>query len=1048
MEYSNHPHRNTEHPEHRWSTGCLQQSLMEAPGPSAAVEPVPVSSTCSSRLSHPVPACGGGPGVFQAYPPGEHSSCSASTSPDESFIPSNNSTSTSDHSLSVYYQNVRGLRTKTTQLRLQLSSCDYDVLLLSETWLRPDIENAEFASEYTVFRCDRSELTSEFSRGGGVLIAVSNRFKCESVPLTNSERLEQIAVRIKLKDRFLYVVVIYLPPRSSLELYNTHARSVLQTIDLLSDNDILLTVGDYNLSELNWHFDVDINGYVPTNASTEHDFALVEDLFSAGLQQINSCVNANGRLLDLAFANLPENLDLLEPSVPLLPVDSHHPPFIVLLDVRCHTLTTPSDSGRNCNFDFRNCNFENLDNVLSTIEWDLLLGSTVDELLSNFYFKLHEVFQEHVPRKRPASNSVFTKPWWSPDLRNLRNILRKLRNRYFKSKSELDKIQLREMENTYKNLLESTYENYMSMVQANVKNNPSLFWNFVKRQRSANRIPTNVRYAGSTAVTNSDAAELFAEFFESVFTKVSPVPRADRFQDVPSYDISIPELQFSVEDVLIALKELDVNKGPGADNLPPLLLKKCASTLVYPITAIFNKSLLERKFPTAWKTAIIVPIHKSGSQNVVENYRGVSILCCLSKVFEKLIHKMMYHAASSIISEFQHGFVKNRSTTSNLMCYVTAVSRAMESHQQVDAIYVDFAKAFDTVPHMTIIDKMEHLGFPIWLTTWLFSYLTNREAYVTVNAAHSRPLEISSGVPQGSVLGPLIFIIFVNDLILKLSSLKLAFADDLKMYRIISSALDCVILQNDIDTLIVWCGDNGMRINSSKCKAISFSRSPAPRMHHYAIGAIELERVSEICDLGVTIDSKLRFNKHISIITAKAWSTLGFIRRHAADFTDIHALKTLFCALVRSILEYAAPVWSPYHLTQNIQMERVQKCFVRFALRHLPWRDPENLPCYPDRCKLIGLDILSARRVKLQQLFIFDVISGNMACPSILAEIPLYVPPRALRSVPFLAIPAHSTTYGQNNPFTSCLRVFNNVSVLFEFNMSKTVFKNRLRNLE
>lgn len=267
----------------------------------------------------------------------------------------------------------------------------------------------------------------------------------------------------------------------------------------------------------------------------------------------------------------------------------------------------------------------------------------------------------------------------------------------------------------------------------------------------------------------------------------------------------------------------------------------------------------------------------------------------------------------------------------------------------------------------------------------------------------------------------------MNDLILKLSSYKLSFADDLKIFRIISTAADCLALQNDIDALLVWCDDNGMRVNSGKCKIISFTRNSTLRLHQYTIGTTLLERVQSICDLGVTIDSKLRFNKHISTITAKAWSVLGFIRRHASEFTDIYALKTLFCALVRSILEYAAPVWTPYHLSYSLQLERVQKCFLQFALRGLPWRDPENLPSYPERCQLINLETLSERRAKSQQVFIFDIITGNLDCSMLLSEVPFYVPPRSLCNAPFLANPVHRTSYGQNNSFFAGVRAFNNV---------------------
>lgn len=340
---------------------------------------------------------------------------------------------------------------------------------------------------------------------------------------------------------------------------------------------------------------------------------------------------------------------------------------------------------------------------------------------------------------------------------------------------------------------------------------------------------------------------------------------------------------------------------------------------------------------------------------------------------------------------------------------------------------------------------MTHIGFPNWITEWMLSYLSDRTAFVSVNSAKSRSFSITSGVPQGSVLGPLLFNIFVNDLSLLLKSFSLSFADDLKMYRTITSSVDCVTLQEDVNTVLIWCGNNGMSVNSSKCKVISFTRRSRSVSHDYFIGSVIIERVDSICDLGVTIDAKLKFNDHVGATVAKSFAALGFIRCHAADFTDVYALKTLYCSLVRSIVEYAVPVWCPYYTTHILAIERVQKKFIRFALRTLPWNDPSNLPPYPDRCRLIDLQTLRSRRVEMQCLFIFDVLQGNIDSPALLEQVPLNIPPRQLRNYPFLAIPYHRTNYGQNNPFDACLRVFNVKSNVFDFNLSKNVFRGRIK---
>lgn len=509
--------------------------------------------------------------------------------------------------------------------------------------------------------------------------------------------------------------------------------------------------------------------------------------------------------------------------------------------------------------------------------------------------------------------------------------------------------------------------------------------------------------------------------------------------------LNLRRFEISQDDVSSALKKLDVSKGPGTDHLPPLFLKECAESLKMPLSTIFNSSLRHCSFPSLWKTASICPIFKAGSSHAVENYRGVSILCCVAKVFEGLVHDVMFTLSKPLISEYQHGFVKKRSTTTNLMTFSNFLSTKIEKKHQVDAIYFDFSKAFDKVPHDLAIAKLRYLGFPIWITEWLRSYLSERKAFVNINGSHSRVFPITSGVPQGSVLGPLIFILFINDLCSRLRSEKLLYADDLKIYRIISSHLDCLALQADIDELQRWCLENGMELNIKKCKTIVFTRRQSQIGFEYSVGTEILERVASIRDLGVIFDTKLSFNEHISVTTAKAFAALGFIRRITSNFDDIYAMKALYCSLVRSILEYAVCVWSPVHATHVSRIERVQRSFIRYALRRLPWSNPENLPDYEHRCRLITLETLESRRKNLQRLFVFDLIQGNLDCPLLLSNVLFYAPTRQLRQRDVLFVRRHRTSYGFNSCLDRCFRLFNSVSGLFDFNVSKTVFKNRIK---
>lgn len=278
-----------------------------------------------------------------------------------------------------------------------------------------------------------------------------------------------------------------------------------------------------------------------------------------------------------------------------------------------------------------------------------------------------------------------------------------------------------------------------------------------------------------------------------------------------------------------------------------------------------------------------------------------------------------------------------------------------------------------------------------------------------------------------------------------LSSCKLLYADDLKLYRVIKSIVDCCALQADIERLSSWCQMNGMQANAAKCKVITLTRSHSPIIFDYSMNQSPLERVNAIKDLGLILDSKLRFNEHISMTVAKANSMLGFLRRNTAQFDDVYALKVLYCSMVRSVLEYGVQIWAPYHAVHVLRIERIQKQFIKFALRRLPWTNPDSLPPYEHRCALIGLQTLTNRRVFLQRMFIFDMISNHIDCSCLLGNINFHTPARRLRNYYFLWTPGHRTAYGYNNPLDRCCRLFNDVCDVFDFNISRPVFKNRIK---
>ncbi|XP_052561953.1 uncharacterized protein LOC120430056 [Culex pipiens pallens] len=829
---------------------------MGDPGPPATVEP-----PCHRRLfSRPGPVCSEGNGVSQTASSGKYTSNESAVlsgsdlSLDSSTFPDAAAAVVQTEPaerrfLTVYYQNVRGLRTKTNETFLALCRCDYDVIVLIETWLTEAIKDAELTKNYKLFRCDRNPESSSLLRGGGVLIAAKAKLGCKAVELLNCESLEQTVIRLTLPLQTLFVCCVYIRPVSDPATYATHAAAVQQVIDLSKESDSVLVVGDYNLPNLIWYHDDDTDSLLPVNASSEQEVTLVESMLPLGLTQVNDLPNAFGKLLDLVFVSDNVSVELFEPPCPLLKVDQHHNPLLMQLEYR--TALNDNTVEPDAVFDFKRCDYTTLNERILAVDWLTFLDAPcVNSVTEMFYEKLFEIFNEVVPRKSVCICHRYRQPWWNDDLRLLRNRLRKATSRFLSTKTAWDKVVARNIEEEYLNYQQESFQNYINDLQSAVKSNPSKFWTYVNAKKQTEQTPLDVSY-----------------------------------RDVNN------------DDILKVLSSVDPSKGPGPDGLPPVFVKSCANSLVVPVSVIFNKSLEHAIFPDIWKLASISPIHKSGNVSEVENYRPISILSCLAKVLEKVVYDRLFPAVRRIISANQHGFMRNRSTTTNLLSFVSPTINVLESGGQVDAVYIDFEKAFDKVPHTLTIKKLKKLGLPDWIVAWLHSYLTSRKAFVNLRVTRSDIFDIPSGVPQGSHLGPLIFILFVNELNTLTGSSTLMYADDLKLYRTVKSHVDCLALQADVDTLLHWCDRNGMTAHAKKCKVLSFSRSRNPIISDYSMNGQQLDRVDTFKDLGVVVDSKLRFNQHIALTTAKAFAMLGFLKRSTKHFDDPYSLKSLFCSL-------------------------------------------------------------------------------------------------------------------------------------------------------
>ena len=422
------------------------------------------------------------------------------------------------------------------------------------------------------------------------------------------------------------------------------------------------------------------------------------------------------------------------------------------------------------------------------------------------------------------------------------------------------------------------------------------------------------------------------------------------------------------------LKKLKTNKSPGIDEMHPKMLRELKEEICKPLTIIFNKSLESKELPQIWKQAKISAIYKNkGSKRLACNYRPVSLTSIICKMMEAIIrdHIIEHMKKEKLFSKRQYGFINGRSTTIQLLKILEEWTTALEEGYDIDVIFMDFRKAFDKVPHKRLASKLKSYGVTGSILSWIESFLNGRTQKVVVNGAESGWEDVLSGIPQGSVLGPLLFVVYINDMPETVQSTTYLFADDTKMHKVIKNMIDTCHLQNDITTLQSWSRLWLLEFHEDKCKHMHIgTNTMGPHCYSMQIGDEKNMLETLYCerDLGIHVDYQLKFDKHIQKVVNKANAMVGLIRR-TYKFLDHQNFVLLYKALVRSHMDYATAVWSPYKVKLIQQIEGVQ----RRATKMLPGM--QNLT-YPERLKVLKLPTLAYRRARIDMIETFKIAKG------------------------------------------------------------------------
>ena len=359
-------------------------------------------------------------------------------------------------------------------------------------------------------------------------------------------------------------------------------------------------------------------------------------------------------------------------------------------------------------------------------------------------------------------------------------------------------------------------------------------------------------------------AEDLNGYFSSVFTieDISSLPVADAKFQVAKSDYLGP-LVVTPELVAKKIKAMKDNKSLGVDGIPPKLLMETVEQISIPLARVFNLSLKEGVVPFEWKESNIIPLFKKGSRNKSENYRPVSLTSVICKLLERLIkdHMVEFLVKHKLLNSSQHGFLKARSCLTNMLCFLEEITKWIDVGSPVDIIYLDFQKALDKVPHQRLLLKLKAHGIGDSITDWIEQWLTDRRQRVVVDGEVSNWKSVLSGVPQGSVLGPILFLIYINDLDDSITSNVLKFADDTKLFRKVNTDGDKQHLQNDLDRLVKWSEKWQMLLNFGKCKCLHTGHRNLNV--NYKMGDTVLGTTVKEKDLGVTISADMKVSEHV-----------------------------------------------------------------------------------------------------------------------------------------------------------------------------------------
>jgi hypothetical protein len=781
---------------------------------------------------------------------------------------------------------------------LNISQAKFSAIVLSETWLREDTKNNHVLKGYKSYHTVRAE-----RRGGGISIYIRDDLNCSKIDdaCFLEDYIESVGVRVDIGNNSINIVGLYRPPNGLGMSFINKINSILTTT--LKDRQSIFA-GDMNINLLKIK---EINTKNLVNIMISNGFYSC----ISKATRINYPIE-NSTLLDQIWSNIKHEVS----SGIILADITDHLPCFANFDINTNFIEHREIKYRikSAQADIK-LKQKMIETDFSFVREDTCLNQRF-ETLYNIIF--HAYNTTHPIKTKNISCKRLERQWITP------GILKSINQKHKLFKNAMKFLIPKILYTTYKNTLETTIkkakDDYYNRKFDECKGNTKETWNILGKllnrdsaKKNKTNLPTNLISNGNVISDKEEMANELNNFFSNIgrVTSDGIPPSAASYEDFLEHE---NEYFFSfspinVRDVKDSIRSLP-NKNCNLSTVPNRIFKLIMNSIAHPLCILFNDSFHRGLFPESQKIARICPIYKANDSTNPSNYRPISILPTISKIFERIVHKQLnsYLSEHNILSPYQFGFRPKSSTEDALISIVERLYTNINNKETSIALFLDLSKAFDTIDHAILIKKLESYGIRGFALSWFKSYLTNRCQYVKLDEKSSNMKQITHGVPQGSILGPLLFVLYINDFHKAHLSHYFQYADDT---TIIISDKDTNTVQDRTNMELIniynWLKANKLSLNLAKTSYIIVTNKKEPVKLNIKIDNYDIQCVEKAKVLGIIIDEKLTFKLHVESIIAKL-SMFNYTLYHL-KFLPKRILLNLYNSLAYPHILYCISLW-------------------------------------------------------------------------------------------------------------------------------------------